>query len=95
MNKKDRFQAVREKHAPDVMPVWPRVQSQMLFSYGYRLPEVKGQDWYDAEKITAAVLNSIKETGYDMEIPSYVDCGFGVPSINWGAGMYHYRWSGH
>jgi len=48
MTKKERFKAVRERRAPDFMPVWPRVMSQMLFSYGYLLPDVTGEDWYDA-----------------------------------------------
>lgn len=81
MNKKERFQAVRERRAPDFMPVWPRVMSQMLFSHGYKLPDVTGQDWYDSEKITEAVLASIKEIDYDIAIPSYVDYGFGVPPM--------------
>jgi len=81
MNKKERFQAVREKRAPDFMPVWPRVMSQMLFSYGYKLPDVTSQDRYDADKVTAAVLKSIKEIDYDVAIPSYVDYGFGVPPL--------------
>ena len=81
MNKKERFQAVREKRAPDYMPVWPRVMSQMLYSYGYSIPEVTGQDWYDSEKVTQAVLTNIKEMDYDVAIPTYVDYGFGVPSL--------------
>jgi len=81
MNKKERFQAVREKKAPDHMPVWPRVMSQMLYSYGYSMPEVTGQDWYDSEKITKAVLASIEAVDYDVAIPTYVDYGFGVPPM--------------
>jgi len=81
MNKKERFRAVREKRAPDYMPVWPRVMSQMLYSYGYSIPEVTGQDWYDSEKVTQAVLTNIKEMDYDVAIPTYVDYGFGVPPL--------------
>ena len=81
MNKKERFQAVREKRAPDIMPVWPRVMSQMLYGYGYTLPDVTGQDWYDADKVTKAVLESINGMDYDVAIPSYVDYGFGVPPL--------------
>jgi uroporphyrinogen-III decarboxylase len=81
MNKKERFQAVREKRAPDHMPVWPRVMSQMLYSYGYSMPDVTGQDWYDSDKITKAVLASIKNVDYDVAIPTYVDYGFGVPPM--------------
>lgn len=81
MNKKERFQAVRERKAPDHMPVWPRVMSQMLYSHGYLLPDVTGADWYDAEKITEAVLANIRAIGYDVAIPSYVDYAFGVPPL--------------
>ena len=81
MTKKERFEAVRARRAPDFMPVWPRVMSQMLFSYGYLLPDVTGEDWYDAEKVTAAVLKSIEAIGYDVAIPSYVDYAFGVPPL--------------
>ncbi len=81
MTKKERFKAVRERRAPDFMPVWPRVMSQMLFSYGYLLPDVTGEDWYDAEKVTAAVLKSIETIGYDVAIPGYVDYAFGVPPL--------------
>ena len=81
MNKKERFQAVREKKAPDHMPVWPRVMSQMLYSHGYKMPEVTGQDWYDSDKITEAVLANIKAMNYDVAIPTYVDYGFGVPPM--------------
>ncbi len=40
MTKKERFQAVQEMRAPDYMPVWPRVMSQMIYSYGLLLPDV-------------------------------------------------------
>ena len=81
MNKKERFQAVREKRAPDYMPVWPRVMSQMLYSHGYLLPDVTGRDWYDADKVTEAVLASIKYHDYDVAIPTYIDHAFGVPPL--------------
>ena len=81
MNKKERFQAVREMKAPDHMPVWPRVMSQMLYSHGFLLPDVTGEDWYDSEKITEAVLANIRYNDYDVAIPTYVDYGFGVPPM--------------
>lgn len=81
MNKKERFQAVREKKAPDYMPVWPRAMSQMIFGQGISLQDVTGSDWYDSEKITEAVLKSIKEIDYDVAIPTYYDRGFGVPPL--------------
>lgn len=81
MNKKERFQAVRDRRAPDYMPVWPRVMSQMLFSHGCLLPEVTGVDWYDADKVTEAVLASIKHIDYDVALPTYIDHAFGVPPL--------------
>ncbi len=81
MNKKERFQAVREKRAPDYMPVWPRVMSQMIYTKGWMLPEVTGADWYDSDKITEAVLDSIKYVDYDLAIPTYCDYAFGVPPL--------------
>ena len=81
VNKIERFQAVRENRQPDFMPVWPRVMSQMIYSQGLLLPEVTGIDWYDVEKITAAVLASIAENDYDLAIPTYIDHAFGVPPL--------------
>ena len=81
MNKKERFQAVRERRAPDCMPVWPRVMSQMIYSKGMLLPDVTGEDWYDSDKITEAVLENIEKVGYDVAIPTYVDYALGVPPL--------------
>ena len=81
MNKKERFQAVREMKAPDFMPVWPRVMSQMLYSHGLLLPDVTGEDWYDSEKVTEAVLANIRYNDYDLAIPTYIDYAFGVPPL--------------
>jgi uroporphyrinogen-III decarboxylase len=81
MTKKERFKAVCERRAPDCMPVWPRVQSQMLFSHGYLLPDVTGVDWYDSVKVTEAVLANIRYNDYDIGIPAYVDYAFGVPPL--------------
>jgi len=81
MNKKERFQAVRERRAPDCMPVWPRVMSQMVYSDGLLLPDITGEGWYDSERVTEAVLKSIKNIGYDVAIPAYADYAFGVPPL--------------
>ncbi|UCH21250.1 MAG: hypothetical protein JSU83_22555 [Deltaproteobacteria bacterium] len=81
MNKKERFQAVCKKEAPDYMPVWPRVKNQMIYGHDLMLPDVTGPDWYDSDKVTEAVLASIKNIGYDIAIPTYVDGGFGVTPL--------------
>ena len=81
MNAKERFQAVCEKRAPDCMPVFPRVTTQMIYGHGLMMPDVTGEDRYDSDKITEAVLASIKNIGYDLAIPFYQDPGFGVPPL--------------
>lgn len=82
MDKKERFQAVREKRAPDYMPVYSRVTGQMIYGAGLMMPDITGQDWYDSETITQAVLSSIKDIGYDIAIPAYLDCGsLGLPPL--------------
>lgn len=81
MNKKERFQAVRERRAPDCMPVWPRVMAQMIYAHGLMLPDITGQDWFDSDKVTEAVLASIKNVGYDVAIPMVYDRGWGVPPL--------------
>ena len=63
------------------MPVWPRVMSQMIYSYGLLLPDVTGVDWYDAEKVTEAVLANIRYNDYDVAIPTYIDHAFGIPPL--------------
>jgi uroporphyrinogen-III decarboxylase len=81
MNNKERFQAVRERREPDYMPVWPLNLSQMIFGNGYLLPDVTGQDWLNSEKCTEAVLSNIKNIGYDLAIPAYIDFAFGVSPL--------------
>lgn len=81
MDKKERFQAVRERRIPDRLPVWSCALSQTIFSHGLLLPEVTGQDWYDSRKISEVILKSIKNIDYDLAIPFYVDFGFGVPPL--------------
>jgi uroporphyrinogen-III decarboxylase len=81
MDKNERFQAVRELRAPDCMPVWPRVMSQMIFGHGWLLQEVTGVDRLDSEKVTEAVLSNIRSNGYDLAIPTYIDHAFGIPPL--------------
>ncbi len=81
MNKIERFQAIREHRAPDYMPVWPLNLNQMIFSKGWLLPDVMGQDWLDVDKVTEAVLENIQTMDYDLAVPAYIDFGFGVPPL--------------
>ena len=81
LTKKQRFKAIRNLQPPDFMPVWPRVSSQMIYGMGWRLPDVTGPNWYDSDKCTEAVLWSIRNIGYDVALPSYMDIAFGVPAV--------------
>lgn len=81
MNKKKRFDAVRKLQQPDYMPVWPRAGSQLIYGMGWRLTDITGNEWYDSDKCTEAVLWSLKHINYDVAIPAYMDSAFGVPSI--------------
>lgn len=81
MNKKQRFDAVRQMAFPDCMPVWPRVSSQMIYGMGWRLPDVTGSNWYNSDMCTEAVLWSIKNIGYDVAMPAYMDIAFGIPAV--------------
>ena len=81
MNKKERFQAVRDRRAPDFMPVWPLNLSQMIFGKGWLLPDITGQDWLDTDKCTEAVLENIEKMNYDLAIPAYIDFAFGVTAL--------------
>lgn len=78
MNKKARFNAVRNKDFPDCMPVWPRAMSQLIYGMGWLLDDVVGTDWYDSDKCTAAVLSSLKNIDYDVVLPAYIDNTFGT-----------------
>ena len=81
MNKKQRFDTVRQMALPDCMPVWPRASSQMIYGMGWRLHDITGTNWYDSDKCTEAVLWSIKNIGYDVALPAYTDIAFGVPAV--------------
>ena len=81
MNKKQRFEAVRQMALPDCMPVWPRLTSQMIYGMGWRLPDVTGANWYDSDKCTEAILWSLENIGYDVALPAYMDIAFGVTSV--------------
>ena len=81
LTKKQRFKAIRNLRLPDFMPVWPRVGSQMIYGMGWRLSDVISRDWYNSDKCTEAVLRSIKNIGYDVAVPAYMDIAFSVPAV--------------
>jgi uroporphyrinogen-III decarboxylase len=55
--------------------------AQLIYGQGLLLPDVTGPDWYDSDKVTQAVLSSIKSIDYDVAIPTYYDRGLGVPPL--------------
>ena len=50
LTKKERIERVFNLEEPDCVPVFPRNQAQMIYSMGWKLPDVTGQDWYDADE---------------------------------------------
>ena len=63
------------------MPVWPRARSQLIYGMGWLLTDITGNQWYDSDKCTQAVLWSLNHIGYDIAIPAYTDSAFGVPAV--------------
>jgi uroporphyrinogen-III decarboxylase len=53
----------------------------MIYSHGLMLTDVTGQDWFDSDKVTEAVLANVKEMDYDVVLPTYLDYAFGVPPL--------------
>ena len=51
---------------PDYVPVFPRNQAQMIYSMGWSLRDVTGQDWYDTEKVALAALWNLDYMDYDL-----------------------------
>lgn len=78
MNKLERLNAVRNKKAPDCIPVWPRALSQIFHGMDWPLSEVVAPDRYDSDKCTAAVLWSLNNIDYDVVLPAYIDSTFGI-----------------
>ena len=81
LTKKERIERVFKLEEPDCVPVFPRNQAQMIYSMGWKLPDVTGQDWYDAEKCALAALWNLEYMDYDVAFGCYYDMGFGVPAL--------------
>ena len=81
MNKKERMEAVFNMQQPDVIPVFPRVMAQAIFDMGWSLPDVSTQTELDVDKVTEAFRNNIKKYDYDLCFGTYMDHGFGVPTL--------------
>jgi len=81
LTKKERVQRVFDMKEPDYVPVFPRNQAQMIYSMGWNLRDVTGQDWYDAEKVALAALWNLEYMDYDVAFGCYYDMGFGIPAL--------------
>lgn len=80
MTKNERIAAVFALQEPDCVPVFPRNMAQMIYSMGWKLTDVTGEDWYDWEKSAQAALWNLEHMDYDCAFGCYYDTGFGVPA---------------
>ena len=81
MNKKERMEAVFNMQTPDVIPVFPRVMAQAIFDMGWNLPDISTQTTMDVDKVAEAFISNIKKYDYDLCFGTYMDHGFGVPTL--------------
>jgi uroporphyrinogen-III decarboxylase len=81
MNKKERMEAVFNMQTPDVIPVFPRVMAQAIFDMGWGLPDISTQTTMDVDKVAEAFISNIKKYDYDLCFGTYMDHGFGVPTL--------------
>jgi hypothetical protein len=81
MNKKERMKAVFDMQEPDVMPVFPRVMAQAIYDMGWKLGDISTQTTMDVDKVAHAFMTNIKKYDYDLCFGTYMDHGFGVPSL--------------
>jgi len=81
MNKKERMKAVFDMQEPDVMPVFPRVMAQAIYDMGWKLGDISTQTTMDVDKVAQAFMTNIKKYDYDLCFGTYMDHGFGVPSL--------------
>jgi uroporphyrinogen-III decarboxylase len=81
MTKKERMKAVFNMQTPDVMPVFPRVMAQAIYDMGWKIPDISTQTTMDADKVAEAFITNIKKYDYDLCFGTYMDHGFGVPTL--------------
>jgi uroporphyrinogen-III decarboxylase len=81
MNKKDRLEAVFALRVPDVIPVNPHVMAQGIYNMGWSLKDITTQTELDADKVAEAFIANIKEYDYDLCFGTYIDHGYGVPTL--------------
>lgn len=81
LTKKERVERLFSLEETDAVPVFPRNQAQMVYSMGWKLSDVTGQDWYDAEKSALSALWNLNHIDYDVAFGCYYDMGFGLPAL--------------
>ncbi len=81
MNKKERLEAVFNLKEPDVIPVNPHVMAQAIYDMGWSLGDITTQTELDADKAAEAIINNIKKYDYDFCFGTYIDHGYGVPTL--------------
>jgi uroporphyrinogen-III decarboxylase len=81
MNKKDRLEAVFDLREPDVIPVNPHVMAQAIYDMGWSLKDITTQTELDSDKVAEAFVTNIKKYDYDLCFGTYIDHGYGVPSL--------------
>src|SRR5512143_2675358 len=81
MNKKDRLEAVFDLKVPDVIPVNPHVMAQGIYNMGWSLKDITSQTKLDSDKVAEAFVTNIKEYDYDLCFGTYIDHGYGVPTL--------------
>ena len=81
MNKKERLDAVFALKEPDTIPVNPHVMAQAIYDMGWSLADITTQTELDADKVAAAFIANIKKYDYDLCFGTYIDHGYGVPTL--------------
>jgi uroporphyrinogen-III decarboxylase len=81
MNKKERLEAVFHLEEPDTIPVNPHVMAQAIYDMGWSLKDITTQTELDVDKVAEALITNIKKYDYDLCFGTYIDHGYGVPSL--------------
>ena len=81
MNKKERLDAVFSLKEPDTIPVNPHVMAQAIYDMGWSLADITTQTELDADKVAEAFMTNIKKYDYDLCFGTYIDHGYGVPTL--------------
>lgn len=81
MNKKERLESVFNLKEPDAIPVNPHVMAQAIYDMGWSLKDITTQTELDADKAAEAMVANIKKYDYDFCFGTYIDHGYGVPTL--------------